>query len=110
MGYDEGLMSQLKNPVVIDYLRRNHQVSHTWLIENALRKKLGMEQRPYSQCNRGRTNPAEDRRKLLPIKVLDPQLVNHIITQRKVYGISHRYTIESAVLAMILEQGRRKRK
>ena len=40
------------------------------------------------------------------MKVVDRELVDHLISQRRVYGISHRHTIENAVLEMVLEEGK----
>ena len=100
-----GLMSKLSNPVVLSYLRRHHEASHTRLIEIALRKKLGLPQKEYGPENRGRVK-VEDCRNVLPVKVVDRELVDHLIAQRRVYGISHRHTIENAVLEMVLEEGK----
>lgn len=100
-----GLMSRLSNPVVLAWLRKHTEASHTQLIENALRRKLGLALRECKPEKRGRSKIAECRNDL-PVKVKDPQLVDHLITQRRVYGVSHRHTIESAVLDMVLAEER----
>ena len=98
-----GLMSKLSNPLVLAYLRRHREASHTRLIEIALRKKLGLAPKEYGPEKRGREK-VSDCRNSLPVKVTDPQLIDHLITQRKVFGICHRHTIENAVLEAILEE------
>lgn len=98
-----GLMSKLSNPVVLAYLRKHHEASHTRLIEIALRRKLGLAPKKYGPEKRGRVK-VETCSNSLPVKIVDQQLINHLITQRRVHGISHRYTIESAVLEVILEE------
>lgn len=96
-----GLMSKISNPLVLAYLRKHHEMSNTLLIENALRRKLGMPPAVVKE-RRGRAKK-DGSLNVMPVKVTDPALVDHLISQRKVYGISHRHTIESAVLAVILE-------
>lgn len=95
-----GLMSKISNPVVLAYLRGNHGESHTRLIERALRKKLGIpvEEKKTESKSRQKESYRSD---TTPVKVLDPVLVDYLITQRKVHGVSHRYTIENAILEMI---------
>lgn len=103
-----GLMSKISNPVVLAYLRGNHSESHTRLIERALRKKLGitMEEKKTESKPRKRENY---RSNSTPVKVLDPVLVDYLITQRKVHGASHRYTIENAILEMIAGEQKNER-
>ena len=96
-----GLMSKISNPLVLSYLRKHREASNTLLIENALRKKLGIP--PVSGNGRQGRNKNVRCRNLTPVKVTDPTLIDHLITQRRVSGISHRHTIESAVLEVILE-------
>ena len=95
-----GLMSKISNPLVLAYLRGNQGESHTRLIENALRKKLGIPQVEAETENRRRKKET-DCRNSVPVKVIDRELVNYLITQRKVHGISHRHTIENAILETI---------
>ena len=98
-----GLMAKISNPLVIAYLRKHPESSTTLLIENALRKKLGVPLVPPGDRRGAGRGKSGDCRNDMPVKVTDQALVNHLITQRKVYGVSHRHTIESAVLAVILE-------
>ena len=47
-----GLMSKIRNPLVLAYLRSNEE-SNTKLIENALWEKLGLSQKKEeSKCRR----------------------------------------------------------
>ena len=52
-----GLMSKISNPLVLAYLRRHHEASNTLLIENALRKKLGI---PPVVCEDGKSGRRKD--------------------------------------------------
>ena len=99
-----GLMSKISNPLVLAYLR-GHDGSNTLLVENALRKKLGLPLAVRTPRHIGR-NKKTDCRNAVPVKVTDPRLVDHLVSQRKLHGISHRYTIESAVLEAIVEEGK----
>ena len=94
-----GLMSKLSNPDVLRYLRSNKH-SHTRLIENALRISLGKPTVAYPVKTHG-LKKKEDCRNVLPVKVVDPELVSYLITQRKEFGINHRHTIEKAILNVI---------
>lgn len=98
-----GLMSKISNPLVLAYLRKHREASNTLLIENALRKKLGIPPVRVGNGRQGRNKNVRCRN-LTPVKVTDPALIDHLITQRRVSGISHRHTIESAVLELILEE------
>ena len=89
-----GLMSQISNPLVIGYLR-NHVDNNTLLVENALRRTLGL---PIVENVPSKTRMA--------VKVTDPRLVDYLVSQRKLHGISHRHTIESAILKLIVEEGK----
>lgn len=100
-----GLMSKISNPLVLAYLRKHNEASNMLLIENALRKKLGIPLVSPGRERSGRRKD-EDCRNTIPVKVVDPRLVDHLITQRRVHGVSHRHTIESAVLEIIAEAGR----
>lgn len=100
-----GLMSKISNPLVLAYLRGNQAESNTRLIESALRKKLGIPRFEHSGSVRGRKKEI-DCRNTIPVKVVDPTLVNYLVTQRKVHGISHRYSIENAILEMIAEESK----
>lgn len=94
-----GLMSKISNPLVLSYLR-NQSESNTRIIERALRKKLGIQIDPECCESRGRKKDVDSRNKI-PVKVVDPMLVKYLISQRKIHGVSHRYTIENAILEMI---------
>ena len=100
-----GLMSKIRNPLVLAYLRSNEE-SNTKLIENALWEKLGLSQKKEESKKyvRGRKK-SPDCRNAVPVKVVDPALVDYLITQRKVLGISHRYTIENAILEKLSNIG-----
>ena len=98
-----GLMSKIGNPLVLAYLRKHLEASNTLLIENALRKKIGIPIVPVGDGRTGR-NKNVDCHNLTPVKVTDQTLIDHLITQRRVSGISYRHTIESAVLEVILEE------
>lgn len=98
-----GLMSKLSNPMVLAYLRRNNDRTHTDLIESALRKQLGLPAKEYSPKGKG-NNKVVDCRNVLPVKVRDQDLIDYIIAQKQICGISHRHTIESAIMAVIAEE------
>ena len=91
-----GLMSKLTNPQVLEYLRENRDKTNLELVENALRAKLGIPPKNYRRKQWSRKNI--DCHNATPVKVCDPDLIEHIQSQRKKYGISHRFTIESAIL------------
>ena len=98
-----GLMIKISNPIVLAYLRRNNDRTHTDLCESALRKKLRMKPKEHAQKTRG-NHKTTDCRNVLPIKVRDIALINHIISQKQLCGVSHRHTVESAILAVIAEE------
>ena len=98
-----GLMSKLSNPMVLAYLRKNENRTHSDLIENALRKKLGKPEKQHPPKTRGNKKET-DCRNVIPVKVSDPELIDYIITQKQVHGISYRHTIESAILEIIAEE------
>ena len=98
----EGLMSKLSNPMVLAYLRRHNDRSNTDLIESALRKVLGLPPKEYAPRIRG-NNKMVDCRNVLPVKVSDPKLIDHLVAQKRLWGISHRHTIENAILKVISE-------
>lgn len=98
--YEEhGLMSKLTNPQVLQYLRENQDKSNLELVENALRHKLGIP--PKSYRKRRIFHKDIDCQNATPVKVFDPDLIEHITSQRHKYGISHRFTIEQAILNVI---------
>lgn len=98
-----GLMSKLSNPMVLAYLRKNENRTHSDLIENALLKKLGKSEKQHPPKTRGNKKET-DCRNVIPVKVSDPELIDYIIAQKQVHGISYRYTIESAILEIIAEE------
>lgn len=95
-----GLMSKISNPLVLAYLRNHKGKSYTNQIESALWKKLGKVPKEQESKNRGRKK-ISDCRNVVPVKVIDPELVDYLISQRTVLGISHRHTIENAILELI---------
>lgn len=95
-----GLMSKIRNPLVLAYLRDHNGKSYTSQIESALWKKLGKIPKEKECENRGRKK-ISDCRNCVPVKVIDPELVDYLISQRTVCGISHRHTIENAILEVI---------
>ena len=98
-----GLMSKLRDPMVLAYLRKNSTRTHSDLVESALRKKLGMPQKEHAPKTRG-NHKFIDCRNVVPVKVSDPVLIDHIVAQKQLKGISHRHTIESAILKVIAEE------
>ena len=95
-----GLMSKLTNPTVLAYLREQKDKKNIELVENALRLKLGIPPKRYSARNH-KINKKIGCDNAMPVKVFDPDLVAHILNQKNRYGISYRFTIESAILNMI---------
>jgi hypothetical protein len=98
-----GLMAKLSNPMVLAYLRRDNDKTYTELVENALRKKLGKPTKQYPAKTKGNAKIA-DCRNVVPVKISDQTLIDHIVAQKQLKGISHRYTIESAILKVIAEE------
>lgn len=96
-----GLMVKVSNPDVIAYLRQHQEQSNTLLIENALREKLGIPPKVYSNALRGRKKNSPDCANRIPVKISDKDLIEHILRQKKNYGICQRHTVESAVLSTI---------
>ena len=99
----DGLMVKIRNPIVLAYLRRNNSRTHTDLCESALRKKLRMKPKVCAVKTRG-NDKISDCRNVLPVKVRDIALINHIVSQKQLCGVSHRHTLESAILAVIAEE------
>lgn len=93
---EHGLMVRLTNPQVLEYLRENHDKTNLELVENALRNKLGIPPKSYRRKQGSRKNI--DCLNPTPVKVCDPDLIDHVTNQRHRYGISHRFTVEQAIL------------
>ncbi len=91
-----GLMSKLTDEKVLAYLRSKSDESHTQIVESALCRKLGIPPKNY-HGGKGRKKSANCR-KSLPVKVTSSDLIDHIISQKRLYGICYRHTIESAIL------------
>ncbi|MDD3165298.1 MAG: hypothetical protein PHS97_05525 [Oscillospiraceae bacterium] len=103
MYYKDGLMVKITNPVVLAYLRTKTGATHTEVVENALCGKLGIPLKPHAPKLRGKRKKA-DCRNVVPIKVLDRELIDYVICQKKVYGICHRHTVEEAILRAIINE------
>lgn len=95
-----GLMVKITNKEVINYLRNTRDCSQTSIIENALRKKLGV---PLKEGRKRVVRDASENTNTnaLPVKINEIGLIEHIMSQKKNYGISYRHTVESAVLEFI---------
>lgn len=99
--YEEhGLMSKITNPEVLAFLRSRPLESHTQIVETALYQKLGIPPKCYPQKTKGHKKKP-DCRNVVPVKITDPGLIEHVIAQKRAYGICYRHTIESAILSMM---------
>lgn len=95
-----GLMCKVRDPLVIAYLRSNADITNTDLVENALRRKLGIAEKAATARTRG-NEKIPDCVNCVPVKIRDKRLINHIIQQKLLRGITQRHTVESAILEVI---------
>ncbi len=93
-----GLMSKITNQEVLRYLRSLPNKTHTEIAETALCRKLGLPPKKYHPKTDSGRKKDPDCRNGLPIKISDQRLVDHVVSQKKQYGILYRHTIESAIL------------
>lgn len=101
-----GLMSKVRNPLVISYLRINSDRTNTDLVESALCKKLGIPAKTPAVENRG-NKKIPGNINCIPVKIRDRRLIDYIISQKQLLGISHRHTVESAILEQIAREIKR---
>ena len=95
-----GLMSKITNKEVLEFLRSMPDKTHTEIAETALCRKLGLPPKTYKPKTEGGRRKDPDCRNGLPVKISDQRLVDHVVTQKRLYGILYRHTIESAILNM----------
>lgn len=93
-----GLMSKITNPEALEFLRSKPMESHTQIVETALCLKLGIP----TEANPPKTGHSKkaDCRNAVPIKITNQGLIDHVISQKRNFGICYRHTIESALLGM----------
>lgn len=100
--YEQGLMVKITNPEVLAFIRADKaDESNTRVVETALCRKLGIPPRSYGvYAKKLGKRKSTDCRRAVPVKISDPGLIEHVMMQKRVYGICHRHTVESAVLSM----------
>lgn len=98
-----GLMVKVSNPMVLAYLRSSEGKTHTDLVESALLQKMGLPPKQEAAMKRGGLKK-KDCRNVVPVKIRDRKIIDFIIYMKVVHGVSHRHTVESAILALIAEE------
>ena len=102
-----GLMVKLRNEMVITYIRSIQDRSVTEIVENALRRRLGIpEKGGYNRVvkrKKDRTNTKE-----FPVKVSDRYLIEYLTNLRRTHGVMNRYAVENAILDLISFKGCKK--
>ena len=98
-----GLMVKLRNEKVIGYIRGITDRSATEIIENALRKRLGIpEKNNYNRLLKRRKNP--ENINSFPVKISDQELIDYLVNLRSVHGVMNRYCVENAILEVMGEK------
>jgi len=105
-----GLMSKITNAEVLEYLRSIPDKTNVELVEDALCEKLGLPPKIKRHCDSSGVVKIPGKKKIpdcrngFPVKVSDQRLIDHIISQKRNYGILYRHTIESAIINMARRQ------
>ena len=98
-----GLMVKLRNEKVISYIRGITDKSVTEIVENALRKRLGIPLKTnYNRTLKLKKNPAN--LNSFPVKIPDQELIDYLVNLRSVHGVMNRYCVENAILEVMGEK------
>lgn len=90
---------QIKHPTCVKYLC-DSSLTNTEAAERALCRRLGITVRKFRN-SRSTKRRSVTGNTIIPVKIADPRLVDFVIFQKQRCGISHRHTVESALLDVI---------
>lgn len=94
--YKQGLMVKIRNVDVIKYIRGIENKSVVEIVENALRKKVGLPEKTDYRLSVRSKNKANVN--AFPVKISDRKLIEYLVMLRKNHGITHRFWVENAIL------------